>query len=213
VASDVRTAYDPIETPAIGDALQLMTAGVLEGETGSGNEILHGSRHEYLRRGGQSADTSPDVHGYAANLPRDRFALSGVEPGSYLEAKPGNGILERLDTSDRSCGPVKGGEEPVTCRVHLGPSVTGEEAANGRVMFLEEVFPGAVAELSSLLGGTDDVGEEHGGEYPVQGRFLRSNALDEALDLVQDAVLIAQVRHVVLAGQATYSAPAMCSAM
>ena len=42
------SAQYPIEPPAVGDALELVFAGVLEGEPGAGNQILHGLRDEHL---------------------------------------------------------------------------------------------------------------------------------------------------------------------
>ena len=36
----------PVETPAVGDALQFVFAGVFELEARAGHEVLHGLRHE-----------------------------------------------------------------------------------------------------------------------------------------------------------------------
>ena len=41
------------EAPGLGDPLELVDAAVLEAESGSGHEILHGARHEDLSRAGE----------------------------------------------------------------------------------------------------------------------------------------------------------------
>jgi hypothetical protein len=41
-------AHHPVEAPTIGYALQLVLTGVLEGETGSRDEVPYGRRDEYL---------------------------------------------------------------------------------------------------------------------------------------------------------------------
>jgi hypothetical protein len=41
-------AHYPVEVPVVGDALQLVLAGVLEGETGSRDEVLYRRRDEHL---------------------------------------------------------------------------------------------------------------------------------------------------------------------
>ena len=43
-----RSAHYPVQVPPVGDALQVVIAGVLEHKARPGDEILHRLRHEYL---------------------------------------------------------------------------------------------------------------------------------------------------------------------
>ena len=40
--------HNSVQVPPVGDAPQLVLAGVLEGKAGAGGQVLHGLRHENL---------------------------------------------------------------------------------------------------------------------------------------------------------------------
>ena len=67
-------------------------------------------------------------------------------------------------------------------------------------MLLEERCPADVSQAGRLLGRADDVGEEDGGEYPVD-RSHRWGTGEELLDLVNHPVGVARPVGVPLAGQ------------
>jgi hypothetical protein len=56
-----RFGNDPVEAPAVGDALQFMLARVLKDQTAPCYEVFHGSRDEDLRRPGLSRDPRTDA--------------------------------------------------------------------------------------------------------------------------------------------------------
>jgi hypothetical protein len=42
------SGHYPVQVPTVGDALQLMFAGVIEGEIAPGDQVLDGLRHEHF---------------------------------------------------------------------------------------------------------------------------------------------------------------------
>jgi len=53
-------ANHPVESPPVGDTFQLVLAGVLEQDSGPGDEILDGLGHEHLRGFGGRRNPSAD---------------------------------------------------------------------------------------------------------------------------------------------------------
>src|SRR6266566_4181621 len=155
-----------VETPAT-HALELPLASVGEDDSGSGDEILDGARHEDFARLGGCGDARAGVHGDSADLVAHQLTFAGVQPCANLNP-------ERLNVfTDRARGPngpgrsVEAGEEAVSCRVHLPPAVVLEQGANTSVVLVEHHAPGAVAELAGALGGAHDVREQDRGEHAV----------------------------------------------
>src|SRR5712691_3317392 len=67
-------------------------------------------------------------------------------------------------------------------------------------MGFEEVLPSAITQSGGALRRADDVREDDSGQDAVGSRSW-PNAREELLELVQDRVLIAEERQVVLAGE------------
>jgi hypothetical protein len=68
------------------------------------------------------------------------------------------------------------------------------------MVVLQQIAPAPVTEALGVLGRSDDVGEQDGGEAPVEvGGPARPG--EELLDLVEHRVGIAEVRERVFAGQ------------
>ena len=65
------SAHDPVEVPAVGDALKLVLARVLEREARSCCQVLHGLSRQNLRRTGHRCDTGPDDNRDPSRLARD----------------------------------------------------------------------------------------------------------------------------------------------
>ena len=72
----VRMDYSttPVETPAVGNALQLVLVGIPEHEPGTRDEVLDGLGDQDLRGVGPSRDPGPYRHGETAGLPVDKRA-------------------------------------------------------------------------------------------------------------------------------------------
>jgi hypothetical protein len=63
-------------------------------------------------------------------------------------------------------------------------------------VLLDDLLPRSVAELGRALRRADDVGEQHGGEHPIERRVLFLDRLSESPDRLRDLPDVAEV-HVV----------------
>ena len=180
----------PVQVPPVGDALQLVLAGVLEAEAGARNQVSDRLRDQDLGRGRKRRDPRADIHGDPSDLAADRLDLARVHPAAYLEPEVSNRFADRLCAPDAARGAVERGEEPVAGRVDLGPAEPAEERSNGAVMTFDEIAPAAVAELRGLRRRPDDVGEHHGREHAVEVGLLVADLRHEPLDLVEQLVLV-----------------------
>src|SRR5581483_7051623 len=73
-------------------------------------------------------------------------------------------------------------------------------AADVGVVALEELAPATVTLSRRVLGGADDVGEEHRGEHAV-GPGRPPGSGEELLDLVQERIRISEEDDVVVSGE------------
>jgi hypothetical protein len=95
---------NPIESPAIGHALQLVLADVLERQPAPGDEVFDGLGHQDFGGAGQAAHAGSDVDGDASDLAVNDIALAGVEPGADLDSEWSYRIGNRSGTADRPGG-------------------------------------------------------------------------------------------------------------
>jgi tetratricopeptide (TPR) repeat protein len=102
-----RSPHDPIETPAVGNALQLVLAGVFEGETGASHQVLHGLRDAHLGCTRGRGDPSSDRHGDAPDLAVDQFALARVHAGADLDPEVEEAVADLDGAADCACRPIK----------------------------------------------------------------------------------------------------------
>ena len=72
------SAGNGVQVPAIGDALQLVPASIVESNAGAHDEVLYGARHKDFARAGQSTDARSDVHGDPADVFSSELHLTGV---------------------------------------------------------------------------------------------------------------------------------------
>jgi hypothetical protein len=86
-----RSAEQLVEMPAVGDALQLVFAGVFELQPRAGGEVFHRGAHENLPCVGERADARADVDREAADVVASEFDLTGVAPGADLQAELAGG--------------------------------------------------------------------------------------------------------------------------
>ena len=175
--------------PTVGDALQLVLAGVLEREPEPATRSFTVEDTSTSEGSASAIDPGADVDRDTANVLTDEFDLAGVDPGTDLEA-------ERLDIARRSPGrsgrraPVRrrsrASRRPVVstyrprCR-SISPRTIASCDASSSVQR-------GVAEFGRLLGRPDDVGEQHGGEHAIVGHRRRCLARHERLDLVEHAM-------------------------
>jgi len=162
--------------PAVGHALQVVLAAVLEGEPGAGDEVFHGRGEQPPRRTRERPRSSrrcarrspPTFSPIVLDLPRCRT------PGADLDAS--GRTASTIASAHRARAPRRANrtvdEEPrPRAGVDLGAAVASEHAPDDLVVALHELTPGAVAELGGPLPvEADDVGEHHGGQHPVELR-------------------------------------------
>src|SRR5205085_10296317 len=112
IALIARTLADGREQLAVTlDALERMTAAILEANTGPGAQIAHGARHEDLIRTRQRADArGHDDVDPTEGLAR-AFHLARVHPGPRPQTEGAVRPLDLGRAADRARGPVERREE------------------------------------------------------------------------------------------------------
>ena len=129
-------------------------------------------------------------------FPGSRSISPVCAPARILEtesADPLTGGERRAHGPRRS---IEHGEEPVPGGAHLRPAMFVEGSADHGVVRREQLGPGRVAEASCVLGGTDDVREQDGGEAAVIANVRsRPRAREEFLDLGDELDPIAEPVH------------------
>src|SRR5438445_2666951 len=128
-----------------------------------------------------------DMDGDAGNVTGSELYLAGMNAGSHGESKTGNRVPESACAADRSCWRVEGRERPIAHGLHDSTAVPCQFAPDQAVVLLEELAPAGVTDVGGLLGGTDEVGEQHAEEDPTHIRCAPF-ASEELLDLVQERV-------------------------
>jgi hypothetical protein len=131
-------------------------------EPRTGRQVAQRRRHEDLTGSRGGHDPGADRDGDPADLAGDLLDLADVKPGPHLEAERLDGFADVEGALDGRGGGVEDGEEAVSRRIDLAATVTAQCRPNGLVMLLDEITPGAIAQLRRQLGRPDDVREEHG---------------------------------------------------
>src|SRR3990170_7057172 len=147
---------------------------LLEGHSGACDEVLDSARNEHFAGRRQRRDARACVHRDSCHLPVDEFALPGVQPGAHLELELAHPLDDGAGTPDRPRGTVETGEEAIAGGVHFPAAEAHELTPHQRMMLLEQLTPGAIAERGSTLTRTDDVREEHSREDALRFGFLPS---------------------------------------
>ena len=148
-ASDSQLGIDyRVEAPG-SHALELVLAAILERDPGAGDEVLDGAGDEHLagRRLRRDARARPAPRSRSASLRAARTRPCGRRRGSRARARATSSD-DRARTVDRPRRPVEGGEEAVAGGVQLLAPEPRELAAHSRVVALEQLAPGLVAELA-----------------------------------------------------------------
>ena len=98
----------------------------------------------------------------------------------------------------------EGGEEPVACVVDLATMEPADQGPALGVVIRHEFAPLAVAQLEGDFGRSDDVGEEYGGQHPVELGLLVSHRGEQVTEVDQHTE-----QQLVRAGTSISRAPAM----
>src|ERR1700751_1124662 len=118
------------------------------------------------------------MDGDAADVVVAQLDLARVYTRPHLKAQAPQHVTDRHGTPDRASGSIETGEETVARGVDLTATEALELAADLRVVPAEQLLPSLVAELDRALRGVDDVGEQHGGQDPLD-RGQRTDAREE----------------------------------
>ena len=143
-----------------------------------------------------------EVDGDPADVVISRFDLAGVDAGPDLDAEAADAVSDGGRTLNGPGRSVEGGQKPVSQSLHFLAPEAIELPTNEGVMGIEELTPASVAEFRGPLGGTNDVGEHHGGQDAL-GRRRTADRAEELLDLVNDPIDVPHVDEVVGTGIST----------
>jgi hypothetical protein len=87
-------------SPAAGRSRNDVFAAIHGFDSGTADDINHGSRHEHLPWFGQPRDLGCDLDRHGAFVLTARVDLPDMEPGSHLQSELGCGVPDCLRTED-----------------------------------------------------------------------------------------------------------------
>ena len=164
----IPSADYPVEAPAVGDALQLVLAGVFEGEAEPATRSLTVWETRTSDGPPRAATLAPMWTAMPRTAAPSKFHLSRVHARADLDPEVADRCTDRLSTPDRTGRTVEGREESVAGGIHVAASVTFDLHASPLVVTGEDRTPLGVAHRAELLRRSDDVGEQDGGEHTVE---------------------------------------------
>src|SRR5690349_6655694 len=109
--------------PPVGDALQLVLAGVFEHKPRACGEVFDRVADQNLPSAGERADPGADVHRQATDAVTGEFDLAGVAAGADAQAEVAESRAQRLGTAEGPRGPVEGRQQAVPGRVDVAAPV------------------------------------------------------------------------------------------
>ena len=133
----------PVEVPPVGDALQLVLAGVLERETGAGDKVFDRGGDQHLGRTGHRADASPDVDGDTLDAFIGELDLAGVDARADLQAELSKRGADRKGAAHGSRRTVERRQETVAGGIDLDPFEPVELLACALMVLSQELYPSA----------------------------------------------------------------------
>jgi hypothetical protein len=162
---------------------------IVEFDSRANHEVLHRRGDEDLPGLREPSNTRTDVYGDPGQIIVADLTFSGVEPTADLDPDPARLFGDGSGTSDCSTWPIEGGQKPVTKRLDLAAAEALDLAPCQPIVTIQKVAPGVVPEGRGALGRADDVGEQHGGEDPID-ILVAPRAGEELLDEIHGLVLV-----------------------
>ena len=169
--------------PRLGDAFEAVFAAIVEADTGSGNEIDDGARHQHFAGCRGFADAMGKVNGDAGQVSAAPFDLAGVDPDPNIETDLARGVADRSPAADRTRGAIEGGEHAVAGGLTVQTREPTDLTIYRVVVTVEHGTPRPIADSDQPVGGADDIGEHQRGEHPVVMAAVGARAGQELFDL------------------------------
>ena len=107
------------------------------------------------------------MHRDAVHIIVGHLHLTGMQSGANRQAEILHRVADRTRAVDRPRRAVECRQNAVTRRLHDNSARGGDMPLDHAVVGGEGCRPRLVAELRCALGGSDDVGEQHGRQDPV----------------------------------------------
>ena len=159
---------NPEQLPGPRHAFELVFASVVEFDTRTRHEILDP----------WPTPGSPPATPVHPLVPRtctarfseiiaSNFTFARVQPHPEIDTQLARGLTDGLSAPDGASGAVERGHEPVTGGIDLPPTESAELFSHGSIVSVQERAPALVAQRCGVCGGTDDVGDQDGGEDPI----------------------------------------------
>lgn len=136
---------DGVQAVALGDAFELMLAGVGECEAASGDEVFDCLGDKHLGSAGQGCDTSAGGDRDSCAFSVYQFAFSGVCTPAQFDAEVADALLDVFGAVDGSGRAIEGGIEAVARGVVLHSAPGGKSLSDGVVVGLDQLLPVAIA--------------------------------------------------------------------
>src|SRR4029453_3357755 len=132
------------QPPAIGDALELMLAAILEDEPGAGHEVLHGACCQHLSGFGKRSEPRADVYRDSAHSIAFQLHLARMHACTDLDAQVPDRTHGCKSAPHRPFRAIEGGEDAVARGVDQTAPVAFDLDARVLMMASEEGAPSGV---------------------------------------------------------------------
>ena len=172
-----------VERPAVGHALELVLAALLERDPRPGDEVAHRPRHEHLARLGERRRRARRCARRSRRSPSARRVTSPAW-SPQRTSRPLRRTSSRICHAQRiaRAGPSNVARMPSPAVSSSRPPRSASALPHACSKRSSSDAPAPVAELARVLGRADDVDEEHRREHAIRIVRLRSRAGDELLD-------------------------------
>jgi hypothetical protein len=128
------------------------------------DKVTAGARYPHFAWLRLPADASSDVDCESGEVVANDLTLARVEPGPDLDTEIADGIDQRLGAADRAGRPGKHAERAVAHHLDHPTTVSVDMSPQDGLVAVKHAAPAVTALLGRLLGRTDDVSEENGGQ-------------------------------------------------
>jgi hypothetical protein len=138
-----------------------VSSPLFEVKTRACDQVLHGSRHEYLASPGKRGDARSNMDGDALHITAGHFDLAGVQSATDLNFERADGLDNRASAANGARRTVERGQKSVSKRFDLAAAVPSEFSPHARMMSTEQIAPASIAHLLGERCRANDVREQN----------------------------------------------------